>query len=104
ALAERDQHDQALAGSELIVIAGGDGTVQRVATELAWRELPLAILPLGTANNIATSLGIEGPTEALVAGWATARRSPLDLGVATGPWGTRRFIESVGGGLVSNGI
>jgi diacylglycerol kinase (ATP) len=104
ALAEREQQDQAFAGSDLIVIAGGDGTVQRVATELAGRDLPLALLPLGTANNIATSLGIEGPTEALVAGWATARPSPLDLGVATGPWGRRGFIESVGGGLVTHGI
>jgi diacylglycerol kinase family enzyme len=96
--------DAAFAGSELLVVAGGDGTVQRVATEVAGRSLPLAILPLGTANNIATSLGIQGPTETLVASWATAVRSPLDLGVATGPWGTRRFIESVGGGLVANGI
>jgi diacylglycerol kinase family enzyme len=104
ALAEREQHVKALAGSELLVIAGGDGTVQRVAIELAGWELPLAILPQGTANNIATSLGIEGPTEALVAGWARARRSPLDLGLASGPWGARRFIESVGGGLVTNGI
>jgi diacylglycerol kinase (ATP) len=103
ALADK-QPDRALVDSELLVAAGGDGTVQRVATEMAGRQVPLAILPLGTANNIATSLGIWGPTETLVAGWSSARRSPLDLGIATGPWGARRFIESVGGGLVSNGI
>lgn len=103
-LADQEQHDRALDGIDLLVVAGGDGTVQRVATEVAGRDVPLAILPLGTANNIATSLGIEGPTETLVGSWATARRSPLDLGVATGPWGERRFVESVGGGLVSNGI
>ena len=49
--------DAAFAGSELLVVAGGDGTVQRVATEVAGRSQPLAIVPLGTANNNATNHG-----------------------------------------------
>src|SRR5688572_33077090 len=41
---------------DLVVAAGGDGTVATVARVLAGRKLPFAILPLGTANNIAKSL------------------------------------------------
>jgi diacylglycerol kinase (ATP) len=40
---------------ERAVIAGGDGTVSRLAPWLAARKLPFCILPLGTANNCAKS-------------------------------------------------
>ncbi|HYX41298.1 MAG TPA: acylglycerol kinase family protein, partial [Pyrinomonadaceae bacterium] len=56
--------------ADLIVVAGGDGTIRKVATRLAGSRVPLTILPLGTANNIAKSLGINGSFEQLVAGWA----------------------------------
>src|SRR5687768_7439178 len=45
--------------ADALVAAGGDGTVARAARALAGSAMPLAILPLGTANNIATSLGIN---------------------------------------------
>ena len=38
---------------ELVAVAGGDGIVKEVAVALAGRKLPMAILPLGTANDIA---------------------------------------------------
>src|SRR6266436_32025 len=38
---------------DLVVVAGGDGTVRRVASELVGRDIPLAIIPLGTFNNLA---------------------------------------------------
>jgi diacylglycerol kinase (ATP) len=90
--------------TELVVAAGGDGTVGRVAARLAGLGLPLAILPFGTANNIATSLGILGSTTELVASWSADRRMYMDLGTAHGPWGTRYFVESMGAGLVPSGI
>ena len=40
---------------ELVVVAGGDGSVKAVALALAGRGIPMAILPMGTANNIAKS-------------------------------------------------
>ena len=55
---------------DLVVVAGGDGTVSRAACALADRNLPLAILPLGTANNTARCLGIEGDIDTLITGWA----------------------------------
>jgi diacylglycerol kinase family enzyme len=87
--------------TDLIVVAGGDGTVARVATEVAGREAPIAIIPLGTANNVARSFGIVGALEEIVASWETATRHPLDIGVAEGGWGRSRFIEGLGLGVLA---
>lgn len=46
------------AGCVAAVAAGGDGAVGAVATHAASADLPLGILPLGTANDIARALGI----------------------------------------------
>jgi len=90
--------------ADLVVASGGDGTVSTAARVLARQGIPLAILPHGTANNIARSLGIHETTDEAVAAWAKAERRPLDLGRASGPWGERRFIEAVGGGLIARSI
>jgi diacylglycerol kinase family enzyme len=88
------------APSDLVAVAGGDGTVSRIAKAMAGRATPMTVLPAGTANNIARTLGLtHRPLEELVQGWAQARRMKLDLGMARGPWGERRFIEGVGIGL-----
>jgi diacylglycerol kinase family enzyme len=86
--------------TELVVAAGGDGTVAAAARLLARHTIPLAILPLGTANNIAKALLGDASTEELVSCWDTAQRRRVDLGVAHGQWGDRRFMEAVGVGLV----
>jgi len=90
---------------DLVVAAGGDGTVARVARVVAQRGVPLAVLPLGTANNIARALGqTNASVEALVDGWAGAAREPFDMGIARGPWGTIPFFESVGAGLMAESM
>ena len=91
-------------GADLVVAAGGDGTVTTAARVLAGRDVPLAILPLGTANNIAKSLCCDAPIETLIESWEHAAPQPLDLGTARGVWGERVFIESVGAGLIPAGI
>jgi diacylglycerol kinase (ATP) len=86
--------------ADLVAVAGGDGTVSRVARRLAGRGIPVAALPAGTANNISRSLGlVERPFEELVRSWPEARRVKLDVGIAVGPWGTRHFVEGIGTGL-----
>lgn len=90
--------------SDLIVAAGGDGTVASVAREVAGHDVPLAVLPLGTANNIAKALHDDATSEHLVARWDTAERRRIDLGMARGHWGERRFVEAVGVGLVPASI
>lgn len=94
----------ALEVGEFVIVAGGDGSVRKVATRLAHRGRPIAVLPLGTANNIARSLGIVGSTEEIVAGWKNLPRRKIDLGLARGPWGKEWFIEGVGIGLVGRAI
>ena len=84
---------------DLVVCAGGDGTVRKLGLALLGRATPLAVLPLGTANNIARSLGIEGTTKQLIAKLPTARRILFDAGVVHGPWGRTTFLESFGVGL-----
>ena len=85
---------------EIVVAAGGDGTVALAARKLAHRGIPLAILPIGTANNIAKSVGIRGSIGDLVGGWKTASRVPFDLGVADGGSERWQFVEAVGTGLM----
>lgn len=46
-------------GATLIVVAGGDGTVREIASALVGTEVPLAIVPLGTFNNLALSLNFH---------------------------------------------
>ncbi len=83
-----------------VVAAGGDGTVGKVAKQLVGRKIPLAILPLGTANNIAKTFGLmEASLEQLIGGWASAQRVNVDGAIAHGAWGSTYFIESIGLGL-----
>ena len=89
---------------DLAVTAGGDGTVRSGIIALAGRPIPLAILPFGTANNIALNLGIGGTLPELIERWDRAVRTPFDVGVARGSWGNRVFVEAIGTGLVVAGI
>jgi diacylglycerol kinase (ATP) len=85
--------------TDLIVIAGGDGTITEVLTKVSDRSVPVALLPLGTANNIARSLGIAGMPQELVETWKIERTHPLDIGLVKGSWGNARFLEGFGVGL-----
>jgi diacylglycerol kinase (ATP) len=90
---------------ELVVAAGGDGTVRKVFKELATSGADVTVLPLGSANNIASALGlVELDVEMLVANLENGKRMRYDLGEATAPWGISRFVESVGGGVFADVI
>jgi diacylglycerol kinase (ATP) len=91
--------------ADLVVAAGGDGTVVKVISHLRNRSMPIAILPLGGANNIARSLGITAdPLGIARAGWHKTRARPLDIGTAAGPWGKRPFVEAVGVGALAEAM
>lgn len=93
------EEPEKLPDTERIVVAGGDGSFRQVALKLAARKTPIALLPLGTANNVARSLGIEGSPAEVIASWDRYEPRRFDLGVARGPWGERHFVEGVGVGL-----
>ncbi|AKF05505.1 diacylglycerol/lipid kinase family protein [Sandaracinus amylolyticus] len=84
---------------DLAVAAGGDGTVAATVRALVGRNVPLAIVRLGTANNIALTLGLDGSPEELLEGLRHPIRRRLDVGIAGGAWGERLFVESAGVGL-----
>ena len=86
--------------ADVVAVAGGDGTVGRVAKRLIGRDMPIAPLPFGTANNISKTLGLTELTlKEIIAGWEAAQRIGFDAGVAKRPWGSRYFIEAFGVGL-----
>lgn len=72
------------AGVDRVIVAGGDGTLNTVLQGLVGTGLPLGILPLGTANNLARTLGI--PTSLPEAARLAARgsRRQIDLGWVNG--------------------
>jgi diacylglycerol kinase (ATP) len=86
--------------TDLVVVAGGDGTVRKVFKELAGATTPVTLFPVGSANNIARTLGFEHDDAARLArGWADAERRPYDLGRVELPGGVAVFVESTGGGI-----
>jgi YegS/Rv2252/BmrU family lipid kinase len=67
-------------GAELLFVWGGDGTMQRSIDALAGSDTALAILPAGTANLLATNLGIPQDIQEAVAIGLRGERRRLDVG------------------------
>jgi diacylglycerol kinase family enzyme len=71
---------------DFLIVAGGDGTVRQITKELLNRKVlektwPIALLPLGTANNIAKALHISGTAEQIIQSWHTATVKKYDVGI-----------------------
>jgi YegS/Rv2252/BmrU family lipid kinase len=71
-------------GADIVVVWGGDGMVQQVADALAGSDVPLAIVPAGTANLLASNLGIPTDIAACVKLALNGNRRRLDLGTVNG--------------------
>jgi diacylglycerol kinase family enzyme len=87
--------------ADIAVIAGGDGTVRKTALRLKNAKTPILVLPVGTANNIAQSLGVPNHVGDIAAYLRSAVPRPVDIGIAKGPWGTKSFIEATGCGALA---
>jgi diacylglycerol kinase family enzyme len=72
------------AGAQLVVAVGGDGTVRACAQALADSKVPLAIVPRGTANLVATALDIPASLGAALAVGFGPHERRIDLAVADG--------------------
>lgn len=99
-----DRWQEALsAPADVLAIAGGDGTIAETLRLLASHSAPVrrvAILPLGSANNIARSFGIaDVSTEALIAGWSPTATRRLRLGRLGDAQGDHAYAETAGVGL-----
>src|SRR5207249_9396178 len=69
---------------DLVIAAGGDGTIHAVASGLIKRESTLGIIPMGTMNNLAHSRGIPLPIEAACAIIAKGATRAIDAGNING--------------------
>jgi len=79
--------------------------VGKVAKQLIGDRTPIAVLPTGTANNIAKTLGLTGRTlQELITGWKSGRCVNFDAGLANGPWGSECFVEGFGLGLFAEAM
>ncbi|RZK61220.1 MAG: diacylglycerol kinase [Pedobacter sp.] len=89
--------------TEFIAIAGGDGTIRKTIMNLLSKKLkfkrPIALLPFGTANNIATSLGITEDVGKNISTWDSYKLRNFDVGQVLGLEKAAYFIEAVGFGL-----
>jgi undecaprenyl-diphosphatase len=70
------------AGARMVVAAGGDGTVRACAQALAGTQVPLAIVPLGTANLASRALGIPSGVGGSLAAAFGGHERRIDLAVA----------------------
>lgn len=69
---------------QLVILGGGDGTISSAAGSLYKHNLPFAILPLGTANDLARSLGISNNIPDAFQAIANNYRIKINLGVING--------------------
>jgi diacylglycerol kinase (ATP) len=87
---------------DLVVVAGGDGTVRAVATRLLNRNVRIMPLPMGTANNIARTLGLNQKPQEILAALADTVERDMDIGCITTPKGTEYFLEAMGIGVFAD--
>jgi YegS/Rv2252/BmrU family lipid kinase len=86
-------------GADLVLAAGGDGTINEVANGLVGSEVPLGVLPAGTANVLAVEMGIG--THMVRAAERTSEAIPeaISVGLLRNAHEERHFLMMAGAGL-----
>ncbi|SES99943.1 YegS/Rv2252/BmrU family lipid kinase [Anaerobranca gottschalkii] len=81
----------------LIVAAGGDGTLNSVINDMVSNnvDLPLGIIPVGTSNDFAKHLGIKGSLDKNIEGIIKGQIKTIDIGYING-WGSFINVVSLG--------
>ena len=82
-------------GAGLVVAWGGDGTINEVASALAFGDVPLGIIPAGSGNGLARELGVDPRPERALADALSATPRPMDVGDVEG----RLFVNIAGIGV-----
>ncbi len=88
-------------GIRLFVVAGGDGTIDSVASVLAGTHAVMAVIPTGTRNNVALSLGIPADIPSAVFQLHVGREISVDVGTASFDKVKLPFLEVCSVGLLS---
>ncbi len=84
ALIEEARRSRRSGGHDVVVAGGGDGTLGGIAAALLDGGPPLGVLPLGTANDFARTLGLPTDPAEAVALIARTRPRPVDVGLVNG--------------------
>src|SRR5262249_11195177 len=82
-------------GYRAVCVVGGDGTLAEAATGIAGTDVPLAIIPRGTANQVARNLQIPVSFERAVDIAVNGVPTPIDMGRING----RSFALIAGAGF-----
>ncbi|MEV6284891.1 diacylglycerol kinase family protein [Kribbella sp. NPDC051770] len=86
--------------ADLVVVAGGDGTVRVVCAELARTDIPVAVLPAGTGNLLARNLGISLDLDVALGQVLDGSEQRIDSVLVKGDQlGDDRFVVMAGLGL-----
>jgi YegS/Rv2252/BmrU family lipid kinase len=97
--------DGVTAGARRFVAVGGDGTVSLTADAVLghpWEEPPtLGILPAGSGCDFVRTFGIPQNLEEAARHLTGEATVPVDVGVAEGAWGSRRFLNVLDIGVIA---
>lgn len=88
-------------GADLILVAGGDGTINEVVNGMVHSDVPLGVLPAGTANVLATELRLGKTLERAAKSLGHCVKERVALGVLNGESmeHPRHFLLMAGAGL-----
>lgn len=88
------------AALDLVIVGGGDGTLSSMIRTLLTCDLPLAILPLGTANDLARSLCIPESLELAFEVIAINHHRHIDLGEVKKQWGVFSYLRALAAAIM----
>lgn len=73
-------------GAPMVIVGGGDGSLSCVVDDVVGKDTVFAVLPLGTANSFARTLGLPLDLDGAVQAIATGKRRRIDLGMIDGDY------------------
>ncbi len=94
-------------GIKKVIVVGGDGTIQQVAAQLAGREIPLGLIPVGSGNDFVKSLNIPMDVNAALNIALHGKEQKCDVGRISAVTrqgdlvesGQRLFVNTLGAGI-----
>ncbi|HLW19476.1 MAG TPA: diacylglycerol kinase family protein [Cyclobacteriaceae bacterium] len=97
---KEEEYEESLGKAcDFIIIAGGDGTIEKIAKKIIHQQVPVVLLPYGNANNIAESLEVDTALDSIVKSWEEKNFRALSIGSVEIRDESFKFLESVGWGL-----
>lgn len=68
-------------GAPMVIVGGGDGSLSSVVDDVVGKDCVFAVLPMGTANSFARTLGLPIDLASAIAAIASGQRRRIDLGM-----------------------